>query len=97
VKVAKSIATESILIFAFYLLYYRIKKLSKSKSVFSETPRKYSQRRVPPVQDSIRKSVLVSRLLKPPLKEHTLTTNAHSPPILQLEEESSRVLFFPQR
>jgi len=64
---------------------------------FSITLKKYLLRKVLQVQDTTRKSVLVSRPHKQQWKANTLTISAHSPQMLPSEAESLRVSSFPQR
>jgi len=78
-------------------MYYRQKRLSRSKLEFSKTVRKSLPRRPLPVQDTTRRLVLVSRHHRLQLRDHTLITNAHSPQMSQSEVESSRVSFSPPR
>ena len=84
-------------VLTYVLLYFRPKKLSKSKLEFSKTTRKFLPKRLQLVQDTTRRLVSVSRHHRPQLKDTTLITNAHSPPIFQSEAESSRVSFFQPR
>merc|ERR1711990_535808 len=70
----------------------RLKKLSKSKLVFSKTLRKPVPRRPRKDPESTKRSVLVSKPHRLPLTEFTLIKNAHSPAMFPSEVEFSRVL-----